>query len=772
MFKRITKHKRSILYTWFLSYLCVLLVPILMGVYLYHSAYGEIQKTSRAVYKAALDQIALELDSQVREAQAIISQLLGDEDVQRLSSQKGAFSADGQFWSISLNNRLQKLVMSHPGIEDIYVIFTECDEVLSIKGLMNHDLFCQLYLGEYGTSFAEGADPEAQLSHFLDELNANRTVCLVTLQDGREKILFHKKTLDTGLGHSTARIVIQVDKASLMQHLSAGEETVFVVSDEDGKVLASTGDVPPGDTAHWETISKPSSVINWNYAYRISTALYKKSASTIQIRTMLGLLLCTILGIFLAVRMSRRNYNPIKNLLELTDKGKTSPLDGGNEYQLLEDRVSDLYHESKTMNHALYRNSQAIRNLRVFSLLSGNGVYGEDSLQDGLGYTVVLFDDPYFDLQSPYPEEQEKQSDLLKSVVINIFEEIAGAHFGVMSTTEGFGCASIVTLRRDLYQAERGQRDGQNDGHSDGQDGDDIRNGMQNAQDDWMGTLSADIRKVQEIIEENLHLGLHASVGTLHKEPEGIHLAYLEAKEAIEFAGGDAERSEIVFYGEICDKRGNYALSTEAESLLIQYVSVGNEDSARAIIEEIIQTNTDQQGITQGARRYLYMELALDIIRGGKLSGIDGFSDEDLIAIRDNADKHLEEHLFGLLSTITAQVKDKKNEKRAGEKFCREVVEYIDSHYRDPDLNISQAALHFDITPSYLSGLFKKETGKSLLAYISEVRTEAAKKLLLEEHTIAEVAEQAGFRDSAALIRTFKKNVGITPGQFRENSFS
>ena len=36
--------------------------------------------------------------------------------------------------------------------------------------------------------------------------------------------------------------------------------------------------------------------------------------------------------------------------------------------------------------------------------------------------------------------------------------------------------------------------------------------------------------------------------------------------------------------------------------------------------------------------------------------------------------------------------------------------------------------------------------------------------------TIAEVATRSGFRDSAALIRTFKKNVGMTPGQYREKA--
>ena len=109
-----------------------------------------------------------------------------------------------------------------------------------------------------------------------------------------------------------------------------------------------------------------------------------------------------------------------------------------------------------------------------------------------------------------------------------------------------------------------------------------------------------------------------------------------------------------------------------------------------------------------------------------------------------------------------------KGETSGNAEFCEEIKAYIHKNFSDPDLNISQAAIHFGITPSYLSGIFKKETGVSLLSYISEVRTDTAKELLVGEKTLAEVANQAGFRDSAALIRTFKKNVGMTPGQYRE----
>ncbi len=67
------------------------------------------------------------------------------------------------------------------------------------------------------------------------------------------------------------------------------------------------------------------------------------------------------------------------------------------------------------------------------------------------------------------------------------------------------------------------------------------------------------------------------------------------------------------------------------------------------------------------------------------------------------------------------------------------------------------------MTPTYLSAQFEKETGVALLAYISNVRVEAAKQLLTQGLSVAKIAEQTGYRDSGSLIRVFKKVTGMTP---------
>ena len=73
------------------------------------------------------------------------------------------------------------------------------------------------------------------------------------------------------------------------------------------------------------------------------------------------------------------------------------------------------------------------------------------------------------------------------------------------------------------------------------------------------------------------------------------------------------------------------------------------------------------------------------------------------------------------------------------------------------------------MTPSYLSAIYKKETGTSLLEFINQARLDEAERLLEQGMTVAEVAEKAGFRDSTYLIRVFKKKRGVTPGQKKQN---
>ena len=66
--------------------------------------------------------------------------------------------------------------------------------------------------------------------------------------------------------------------------------------------------------------------------------------------------------------------------------------------------------------------------------------------------------------------------------------------------------------------------------------------------------------------------------------------------------------------------------------------------------------------------------------------------------------------------------------------------------------------------------LFKKTTGKSVLTYITELRMEKAKELLIKtDCSIENITEKIGYFSVAHFSQLFKKIEGITPGKYRKN---
>lgn len=97
------------------------------------------------------------------------------------------------------------------------------------------------------------------------------------------------------------------------------------------------------------------------------------------------------------------------------------------------------------------------------------------------------------------------------------------------------------------------------------------------------------------------------------------------------------------------------------------------------------------------------------------------------------------------------------------------VRDYIEQHYSDPQLDVSMLAKAFSLNVSYLSRTYKKATSIGVLDNIHMVRIAKAKELLNQGRTVQQASSQVGYLESRALIRTFKRYEGITPGQYQES---
>ena len=107
--------------------------------------------------------------------------------------------------------------------------------------------------------------------------------------------------------------------------------------------------------------------------------------------------------------------------------------------------------------------------------------------------------------------------------------------------------------------------------------------------------------------------------------------------------------------------------------------------------------------------------------------------------------------------------------KGTGSRYVQEAMAYIHTHYNDPDISVGSVAEYLGISEGHLSHTFKKETGTTLLGYVTRYRIHRAMELLQDCRVkVYEVAQLVGYRDIAYFSATFKKVVGISPSEYQD----
>ena len=97
-----------------------------------------------------------------------------------------------------------------------------------------------------------------------------------------------------------------------------------------------------------------------------------------------------------------------------------------------------------------------------------------------------------------------------------------------------------------------------------------------------------------------------------------------------------------------------------------------------------------------------------------------------------------------------------------------QICAYLAANYRQK-FSLTEVAAQFYLSPYYLSRLFRRVTGQSIVDYINNRRIEAAQKLLeTTELSISAVAEQTGFASAAHFRRVFREVMGTGPLQYRK----
>lgn len=98
------------------------------------------------------------------------------------------------------------------------------------------------------------------------------------------------------------------------------------------------------------------------------------------------------------------------------------------------------------------------------------------------------------------------------------------------------------------------------------------------------------------------------------------------------------------------------------------------------------------------------------------------------------------------------------------------IIQYIGQHY-DQDITVKSMSRYVMMGENYVSALFKKKTGHTLIHYLHGVRMEKAAEYLREtDLPVQEIGYRVGFGSDNYFIKIFKRWTGCTPSQYRHRS--
>ena len=123
---------------------------------------------------------------------------------------------------------------------------------------------------------------------------------------------------------------------------------------------------------------------------------------------------------------------------------------------------------------------------------------------------------------------------------------------------------------------------------------------------------------------------------------------------------------------------------------------------------------------------------------------------------------------FALLADESTPTSTKTNHKRD---YVNRATAYIQQNFTNCRLQLNQISRKVNVSPNYLSSVFKELTGQTITQFVLQLRLNRACELLEKgNYTLQDIAAQAGFSDAQYFSRMFKKQFGISPKRYTAQS--
>ena len=744
-----------------LTYVLVLCIPILLSVVLYQYTHQTMKEQAKDQNSDLLETIKNVCDREILYYGSVLQQLKGNEEIKRLVNSTTEDEALKRWMAIEATGQvgsIKSAMLDYAEFcKDVFVYLSDDDIMLS-------DFGGKTTLDRYESFWMEMTHEEAEW--FAEQLSLVNQRKMVSAQiKGQDYILLLERMVSKTGKRLSAVSGLWIDPAIFEKQIRSSEwkgkrEWAFIASDGDQlhvtEKLKIESFIPDGQkngqirvgNEQYEIHSMKSDAYDGEYFLLSSVKGTSQAASRVRNVHLLCMAFSALLG-YGAVKISmKKNYIPLERLLNVFS-AKSNEAMGTDELVYLEHRVLELKELYKEAHQSVADNKSIARVAEFQKLLlpPGAKVQASSSAAEELfakfrnGINVVLM----FCIRDGLEQEAnagapEMEHSLKRFVVANVLAEGVGEVYTQETVEYGDRVVMVVNLPK--------------------------------GESDATGELRKLCDKYCGFVEDNFKFRINTFAGNGYKGIKGIHYSYLEACQAESF-GADSDENYISYHEVSGDSTRSYQYSFEAEEMVINAVREKNNELAVSLINKLLKDNWEEPDriLWQCMLYDIYttlLKVSEEMQDGSKRipSISEAFTMTTLKELQDWFGKVI----GGICACDSETAEPETSKDREKEELYQGILTYIHENFKDPDLNVSQIAIAFSITPVYMSAIFKRRAGKSILDVIRQTRIEYARRLLEDGMNVGDVASEVGFNDSTSFCRTFKSYYGVTPGKVKKRS--
>ncbi|MGE7907423.1 helix-turn-helix domain-containing protein [Peribacillus sp. NPDC094092] len=280
-------------------------------------------------------------------------------------------------------------------------------------------------------------------------------------------------------------------------------------------------------------------------------------------------------------------------------------------------------------------------------------------------------------------------------------------------------------------------------------------------------------QKIKQLIKQTAGYSVSIGIGSYYEDARNLHLSYQEGLHAQSYKLFLGKDSVIHIHDVETFNHETSFLPRDEIKIMASKLTMGDVEGVKEIWNEIIKGVSSQKNMNPKTFKFQILDI-LSILSRSAIDG--GASPKDVVPIQLEYAKELlktetieqiSQWIEEVVDCYLEQVLTNHNEQML--KSIQKALTYINLHYTE-DISLEKVAQHVYLSANYFSTVFKETTGLSFIEYLTHLRIDKAKSLLMDlDYTIYKIAEDVGYSTPRYFSRVFKSITGMTPSQFRNS---